>query len=156
MHVWNARVKAKGVVAAAEGPEVNVVDFLHAFDSEDSASDFFQAEFTRAAFEKDVRRFAQDANAGPQHEQSDGETKERIDPTRAGNVNDHGADDDGDVRKSITEVVNQDASQIEIAAAGDERESDAAVYGKGGNGSPDHPALDDGDGGAETPDRFIA
>ena len=31
MHVWDAGVEAKGVVAAAEGPEVNVVDFLDAF-----------------------------------------------------------------------------------------------------------------------------
>ena len=155
VHVWDARVKAKGVVAAAEGPEVNVVDFLHAFDGEDGAGDFLQAEFTRAAFEKDVRRFAQDADAGPQHKQSNGETEERIDPARAGNVNDHSADDDGDVRESITEIVDQDAAQIEIAAAADERESDAAVYGEGGNGSPDHPALNDGDGGAETLDGFI-
>src|SRR5713101_8257930 len=156
MHVWDARVETEGIVTAAEGPEVNVMDFLHAFDGEDGASDFFQAEFTRTTFEKDVRGFAQDADAGPQHEQSDGEAEERINPSRAGDVNDDRAGDDGDVRKGVTEVVNQDAAQIEIAAAADERESDAAVYGEGGDGGPDHPALADGHGRAETFDGFIA
>ena len=156
VHVWDARVEAERVVAAAEGPEVNVMDFLHAFDGEHGASDFFQAQFTRTAFEKDVRGFAQDADARPQHKQSDGEAEERINPVRAGDVNDDRAGDDGDVRKGITEIVDQDAAQIEIAATADERQSDAAVHGESGDGSPDHPALDDGDGSAESFDGFIA
>src|SRR4029077_3909073 len=53
------------------------------------------------------------------------------------------------------EVVDQNAAQIEIAAPADERESNAAVDGESGQGSPDHPALDDGDGGAEPSDGFI-
>src|SRR5437016_8167229 len=116
MHVGDARVETEGMVTSAKGPEVNVVDFLHAFDGEDGASDFFQAEFTRATFEKDVRGFAQDANAGPQHEQSNGETEERINPSSAGDMNDDRAGDDGDIRKGVTKVVDQDAAQIEIAA----------------------------------------
>ena len=65
MHVWNAGMEAEGVVIAAERPDVNVVDFLNAFDGEDGAGDFFDPELTGTAFEKDVRGFAEDADTGP-------------------------------------------------------------------------------------------
>ena len=97
MHVWNAGMEAKRVVVAAERPDVNVVDFLDAVDGENGAGDVFDAQLARAAFEKDVRGFAQDADAGPQDEQADGETEKRVDPMGAGDVNDDRANDDGNI-----------------------------------------------------------
>ena len=43
MHVGDAGVEAEGIVPATEGPEVNVVDFLDAFDSEEGTSNGFNA-----------------------------------------------------------------------------------------------------------------
>lgn len=40
VHVRNPRMEAEGIVPSAEGPEVDVVDFLHPFDREDGAGDF--------------------------------------------------------------------------------------------------------------------
>ena len=40
--------------------------------------------FARAAFEKDVSGFSQDADGGVEDQQADGEAEERIDPVRAG------------------------------------------------------------------------
>ena len=65
-----------------------------------------------------------------------------------GDPDDHGADDDGDVGERIAEVVDQDAAQIEVAAAAHQRQRDAAVDGERRDRSPDHPALDDLDGSA--------
>jgi len=100
VHVWDARVEAERVVAAAEGPEVNVMDFLHAFDGEHGGERLLPSAVHATAFEKDVRGFAQDADARPQHKQSDGEAEERINPVRAGDVNDDRAGDDGDVERA--------------------------------------------------------
>lgn len=144
------------MVTAAERPEVDVMDFLHALDGKDGASNVFDAQFTGAAFEKNVRGFAEDADAGPEDEQADGQAESRIDPMGSGGADDDGADDDGDVRKSVAEIVNEDAAQIEIAAAADESESDAAVDGKSRDGGPDHPAFDDIDRRAEALDSFVA
>src|SRR5438552_18944100 len=99
MHVRNARVKAERVVAAAEGPQMNVMHFLHAFDLQHSASDVFHSQIRRAALEKNVRGLAQDADAGPQNEQTDGEAEKGIDPTSAGRMDDERAAEDSDVRK---------------------------------------------------------
>ena len=52
--------------------------------------------------------------------------------------------------------MNQDAAQIQIAAAANERESDAAVHGERGERSPDHPAFDDAHGRAEALEGFVA
>src|SRR5689334_15930214 len=97
MHVWDPRVKTEGVVAPAEGPEVNVVDFLNALNRQDGARDFLDAQLVRPAFQKNVRGRAQDANAGPQHEEADGQTEEWVDPVRTGSSNNDGTNNDGDV-----------------------------------------------------------
>jgi hypothetical protein len=88
MHIWDARVKTERMVTAAEGPEMHIVHFLHAFDSQYSPGDVFDAQIKRAAFQKNMRGFAQDADAGPEHEQADGEAEKRIDPMRTGRMDD--------------------------------------------------------------------
>src|ERR1700674_1389811 len=67
----------------------------------------------------------------------------------------HGADDDRDIRKGVAEVVDQNAAQVEVAAAAHKRESDAAVHRERCEGRPDHPALDDVYGSAQTLDGFV-
>ena len=52
--------------------------------------------------------------------------------------------------------MNQNAAEIEIVAAAHERERYAAIDGKRGNRSPDHPAFDYLDRRVEAFDRFIA
>ena len=64
-------------------------------------------------------------------------------------------DDDGDIGKRVAEIVNQDAAQIQIAAAAHESKSDAAIDGQCGERRPDHPAFDYVDGRAETLNGFI-
>ena len=86
-------------------------------------------------------RFAEDADAGPEDEQTDGEAEKGINPTSPRGVDDKGADDDGDIRKSVAEIVNDDAAEIQIAASSDESESNSAIHGKRGDGGPDHPAF---------------
>src|SRR6266568_2060222 len=101
MHVRNARVETKRIVTTAERPKVNIVHFLHAFDGENGAGDIFDAHFMRATFEKEVGRFAQEA---------DGKAKKRIDPMRASGADDERADDNGDIGESVTEIVNENAA----------------------------------------------
>ncbi len=83
-----------------------------------------------------MRGFAQNADAGPQHEKADGQAEEWVDPAQAGHVNGDGADEDGDVGEGVAEIVHQDTAEIQVAAAFDESEGDAAVYGQGGEGRP--------------------
>jgi len=112
VHVGNARVQAERVVAVAERPDVHVVNFKDAFDRENGAGHFFHAAVGRTAFEQDVRRLAQDADARPENEQADGETEKRIDPSYARHADYDCADDDGDVGKRVAKIVNEDAAQI--------------------------------------------
>jgi hypothetical protein len=155
VHVGDAGVEAEGVVAVAERPDVDVVNFEDAVDGEDGAGYVFDAAIGWAALEQDVGGFAQDSDAGPENEQTDGETEERIDPADAGRADDDGADDDGDIGERVTEIVNQDAAEIQVVAAADKSKRDAAVDGESGEGSPDHPALDDFYRRAEALDRFV-
>ncbi len=52
--------------------------------------------------------------------------------------------------------MNQDGAQIQVFVAAHDGERDAAVHGERGERSPDHPALDDLNGSAETLDGFVA
>src|SRR2546421_387029 len=70
-------------------------------------------------------------------------------------MDDYCAGEDGDIGKRVTEIVNEDAAQIEVAPPADESEGDAAIDGESGDGGPDHPALDHGHGGAEALESFI-
>src|SRR5271170_4488030 len=99
-------------MAPAQGPDVQVVDFVDTFDCEDCAGDLFNAQFARAAFQKDMGRLAKDTDAGPQHQNADGQAKQRIDPAQARKVDCDGAADDGDVGQSVAEIVHQDAAEI--------------------------------------------
>jgi len=65
VHVGNASVAAHGVVIAAEGPDMNVVNFVDAGNGEDGTSDFFNLQVLRTAFEEDVGGVTQNADAGP-------------------------------------------------------------------------------------------
>lgn len=156
MHVGNAGVKAEGVMAAAERPEMNIVDLLDAFDSEDGAGHLFDAQLRRTAFEKNVRGLTKNAEAGPEDQQADGEAEKRVDPLRAGQANEDRAANDGDIREGVAEIVNQDAAEIEVAAATDKSERDSAVDSQRGDGGPDHPAFDHFDRRAKTHDGFVA
>ena len=76
----------------------------------------------RTALKQNVRGLAKDADAGPQHQQADGEAEQRIDPAHASRADDDGADDDGDVGEGVAEIVDEDAAQVEVAAAAHQRE----------------------------------
>jgi len=117
VHVGNAGVEAEGVVVSAEGPDMHVMNFEDALDGEHGAGYVFHGAIAGTAFEEDVGGFAEDADAGPEDEQADGKTEEWVDPAKAGGANDNCADDDGDVGESVTEIVDQDAAQVEITAA---------------------------------------
>jgi len=65
VHVGNAGVAAHGVVVAAEGPNMDIMDFLNARDSEDGTGNFFNLQILRTAFEQDMCGGTQDADAGP-------------------------------------------------------------------------------------------
>ena len=54
VHIGDASVAAHGVVVAAQGPDVDVVNFVYTGDCEDGAGNFLDLEILRAAFEQDV------------------------------------------------------------------------------------------------------
>jgi len=66
VHVGDASVAAHGVVVAAEGPDVDVVNFVDARNGENGAGNFFNLQVLRTAFEQDVGGVTQNANAGPE------------------------------------------------------------------------------------------
>jgi hypothetical protein len=134
---------------------VNVVNFLDTFDSEDGASDFLDPQIVWTAFEEQVRGFAKDADAGPEHENANGQAEKRIDPRRAGHANENGAHDDGDIGNGVAEIVNEDGAKVQVTAPADESQSDAAIHRQSGGGGPDHPFFDDLDGRAESLYGFI-
>jgi len=156
VHVGNAGVQAESVVIAAERPDVNVVNFVDAVDGEHSARYIFHAAVLRSTFQEHVRGFAQDADAGPQHQDADGETQERVNPAQTGGADHQRADDNGDVGEGVAEIVYQNAAQVQVAASAHQSESDSTVYGQRGERRPDHPAFDDDDGRAKTFKGFVA
>ena len=155
VHVRNASVATKSVMIAAERPDVDIVNFVNTRDGENGASDFFDFKILRTAFEQDVSRIAKYADAGPENEQADGEAKNRVEPVVVGVMNDDRADDDGDVGEGVAEIVDEDAAEVEVLVATHNSESDTAIDAERGDGSPDHPALDDFDGRTKTIDGFI-
>ena len=64
----------------------------------------------------------------------------------AGLSNEDGADDNGNVGKCVTEIVNEDAAEIEVAPPADQCQGDAPIHGQGRHRSPDHPRFHNRDG----------
>ena len=132
VHVGNAGVQAESVVVTAEGPDMHVVNFVHAGDGEDGAGHVFDAHATRSALQQNVGRFAQDSDAGPQDEKADGQSEKRVNPSGAGEMNREGTEDDGDVGERVAKIVDEDAAKIEVIAAAHQGKSDTAIYGERG------------------------
>lgn len=156
VHVGDSGVETKGMVIAAERPDMHVVHFLNPCNRQDGPGHFFDADFARTAFKENVGRLAQDADAGPQNQKANGQAEQRVDPVETGEMNEDGASNDGDVGKSVAEIVDQDAAHVEIAARFDQGQGNAAVDSQGGDGGPDHPAFNDRNRRAEALDGFIA
>ncbi len=89
-----------------------------------------------------MRGLFQNAPGGPEHQSADGQAKRRIEPERPRGMDDHRANQNGDVGKGVAEVVDKDAAEIEVAAAAHQGQGDAAIDGQRRNGSSNHPALD--------------
>src|SRR5260370_33405834 len=109
-----------------------IVDFLHAFDFQDGPSDVFHAQIKRAAFQKNVGGLAQDADAGPEHEQADGQTEKRINPARAGRMNNQRASDDGDIGQRTAKIWNETTAWIQFAPPPYEENRAPAISGRSG------------------------
>src|SRR5882762_1472198 len=155
VHVRNARMQAQRVVSAAQRPDVHVVNFLHALDSENRARHFFHVHFARPPLQQNVRGFPQNSYAGPQHQQTNRETKNRVEPLRTRNSNGNRPSDDRDIGKCIAKIMNQNAAQIQIVPSAHQRQRNSAVDTKRSQRSPYHPALDDLDRRAQSFQRFV-
>jgi len=64
----------------------------------------------------------------------------------AGLSNDDRADDNGNVGKCVTKIVNEDAAEIEVAPPAYQRQGDSAIHRQGRRRSPDHPRFHNRDG----------
>ncbi len=125
MHIGDARVQAEGIVAAAERPQMHIVDFLDTLDLQDSASHVFDTQIKRAAFQENVRGLAQNADAGPEHEQTDGEAEKRINPVRIGSMDNQRAGDDGDIGTASAPTEVQ-IIQLSTTSTGERKRSKAS------------------------------
>src|SRR6266852_1326469 len=104
-----------------------VVNLVNTFNGKHRARDFFHTHFEWTSFQQNVGRFAQNSDAGPEDEKADGETENGVEPLRAGDSNGDGAGDDRDVGKSVAEIVDKNAAQIEIVAAAYERQRNSTI-----------------------------
>ena len=84
VHVGDAGVQAQSVVISAEGPDVDVVNFVDTLDGEHGAGHVFNAAVAGAALQEYVGGFAEDADAGPEDQDADGEAEKRVDPMKSG------------------------------------------------------------------------
>ncbi len=68
----------------------------------------------------------------------------------------YGANNDGDVRKRVAKVMNEDAAQVQVGTAANQRQCNSTVNEQGGNGSPDHPTFYHLNGRAQALNGLIA
>src|SRR5579859_928335 len=132
VHVRDAGVATERVVVTTEGPDVDVVHFMNTGHGENGACDFFDFEILRTPFQKNVGGIAEDADTGPENQQTDGEAENGVDPVIVGVMNDDCANDDGDVRESIAEIVDENAAEVQVLVAAHNGKSYAAIDGKCG------------------------
>jgi hypothetical protein len=138
VHVGDANVAGKGLEIGAESPDVDVVNFLDAFDAQNRAGYFFELHAAGQTFEQDVGALAQDAVAGPQDHRADGEADGGIDPVRARPVNRQRPGKNGHAGKSVACGVDDDRAQVQIVAALRQRQSDPAIHNQGEQRDPQH------------------
>ena len=114
------------------------------------------AHFARPSLQQNVRGFPQNSNAGPQHQQTNRETENRIEPLGTSYSNSNRTGNDGDVRKRIPKIMNQNAAQIQIVPPAHQRQRNSAVDAKRSQRRPYHPALDHMDRRAQSLQRFVS
>ena len=60
------------------------------------------------------------------------------------------------LEQGVAEIVDEDAAEVEIGVTFNHQgKRDAAIDAESGERCPDHPAFDDGDGGAQSFDSFV-
>ena len=85
--------------------------------------------------------FFQDAVARPQHQHADGRADGGVHPVCAGRADDQRPGKYADVGESVAKIVNQDAAQVEVAAAAQQSKRDAAIHGQRSERNPDHQVI---------------
>src|SRR3974390_2671257 len=83
-NVGDGDVACEGVGVRAEAPDMEVVHVDDSFASFHAGANLAERDSAGSAFEKNVERFAYDAEAGPKDESGDEERESRIDPVAAG------------------------------------------------------------------------
>jgi hypothetical protein len=135
MHVRDADVAGKGLEAGANRPNVDVVDFLNALDAQDRTRHGFQTNAFRQPLQQNVPGFAEKAIRGPEYEGGDGHADGRIKPLCTRRSNGNGPCKDAEIRNRIAEIMKEQTSEVKIAPAADQCESDCTVNGQRQNAS---------------------
>src|SRR5580700_7088353 len=106
---------------------MDIVDFLNAFDAQHGGGDGVETHFSRQAFQKNVAAFAKNSGSRPKNHRANANADYGVDPNGAGPANAERAGDDGQVGKSVAEVMDPYAANVEVASAAMNSQGDAAV-----------------------------
>jgi len=155
VHVGNADVAGERVQIRAERPDVDVMHLHDTVNPQQGGGDFLEVNFPRQTLEENVAAFAQNSGAGPQDHRADAHSDHGIEPGGAGPANAESADHDGDVGKSVAQIVDPDAANVEVAATAMDGEGDASIDDQSEKRDPQHDAGLDFDRVAQAQDRFI-
>jgi hypothetical protein len=155
MHVGDADVAGESDQIGADGPDVDVMNFLHSGNAQDGTRHFFQVNALGEAFEQNIAGFAEQAVGGIEDQGGDEYTDGWIEPLRAGHMDGHGSHQNSDVGKRVAQIVQEQAAEIDVAAAANQGQGDAAVDGQGQERDPYHPAFVNGDRMAEALEGLI-
>src|ERR1700683_279 len=106
---------------------MDIVDFLNAFDAQHGSGDGVETHFSRQSFQKNMAAFAENSASGPKNHRAYANADYWVDPNRTSPADAERTGDDGHVGKSVAEVVDPYAADVEGASAAMDSESDTAV-----------------------------
>src|SRR5579863_2740646 len=111
-HVEKTEMAGERRVARAQAPDVHVVHFAHARNTQDGPGHVLQAHAFGEALEQNVRRVGDDADGGPDNHAGNQKGQQRVNEALAGAADEPGAGNDAEVRQRVTQVVKKHGAQI--------------------------------------------
>src|SRR5579859_3002690 len=138
VHVRNPHVAGDGLQVCANGPNVDVVDFLNIVDTKYRLCHAIQLQISRQTLQQDMTALTQNSQGAPQDHQPYGHPNRRVHPARARPTNRQGTRKNRDVRQRIAKIVNQDAAQVQIFSPANQSQSDSAIDAQREHSDPEH------------------
>ena len=137
-HFGDGDVAGERMRLRAEAPDMEVVHVEDTIDGGHGLANFAELQVAGRAFEQDIQRLANDAGRTPEDHRGDEDREHWVDPRHASEEDGCAACDDGGGGECVSEHVEEDAADVDVAGRLPEQRGDRAVHQNASRGDVHH------------------